>query len=225
LALLREDHIIFASDSRHIRGDQEGRYKNDDAFKVETILGDRALLGFAGTDQVEEVVARVKRRGKLTTGSLQDAAAAVEAQIRELYGNDIQQGRGPLMEFIIAGFEVEGERKIASCITIGGRLFNRLPRSYDPKYDNFDIIGYKKHGAFYVLRKCAKDCLTVELGTRLACFTLIEVSKYETMVGGAPQIYVIRPGREVENISDKLDPQEKWAADVGERIRTMIVTP
>lgn len=128
------------------------------------------------------------------------------------------------MEFILAGFEDEEGRKIASCITLGGRLFNPLPRSYEPRCDNFDIIGFKNHGAFYVLRKCAKDCLTVELGIRLACFTLMEVGKYEIRVGGEPQVFVIRPDRAVENIS-KLDDYRKWAENVGERIRTMIVAP
>jgi 20S proteasome alpha/beta subunit len=225
-SLLREDHIIFASDSRHVRGDQNGRYKNDDAYKTERILGNKAILGFAGDDEVEEVIAQLKRSGELERGSLRDAARRIEQLARKIYGHRFKDGPPLNLQFLLSGFEVEHEQKVATSISIGGfPFFRSIPHSYEPRCDNFEIIGAKHHGALYVMRKCAQECMTIELGIRLACFTLAEVSKYEIRVGGEPQIYVIRPDREIENISDKLDAQKKWAADVGERIRTMIVTP
>jgi 20S proteasome alpha/beta subunit len=224
-ALLRKDHIVFASDSLHVRGDENGRYKNERAFKVQNILENTALLGFAGEDECEEVILRLKRNGRLERGSLRDVAEAVEKQARELYGKQLMEGRGPRLEFLLAGFEAENGTRIATAMRIGGRLLNILTRSYDPQCDNFEIIGVSPHGAFYTLRKCAADCLTLELGIQLACFTLMEVGKYEIRVGGEPQIFIIRPDQKIENISDNLEAHKEWASDVGERIRTMIVAP
>jgi hypothetical protein len=223
--LLREKHIIFASGSRHVRGNQDGRYRNDNAFKVEEILSGTALLGFAGDDHSEEVVASLKRAGKLDQGSLGEVAVAVQNQALQLYGGDFKQRRGPNLQFLLAGFVAESGGSVAKSFMLAGQLLNVLPRSYDPRFDNFEIIGDKCHGAFYAMRKCAQDCVTVELGVRLACFTLVEISNYEIRVGGDPQVYVIHPDRPVENVSSSLNAHVKWAERVGEQIRTMIVAP
>jgi 20S proteasome alpha/beta subunit len=221
-ALLREDHIIFASDSRHVRGDAYGRYKNDQAWKVQLILGNRGLLGFAGDDRVEEVMALAKRNSILSGTSIRDVAEGITDIVQMLYGKYIFQDQ-LRMQFLLTGFDQENGREVAKLATVSGRIPKYC--SYQPECDNYEIIGYPCHGAFYIMRKCAKECTSVEAGIRLACFTLVEIGKYETRVGGNPQVYVIRRGKEVTNMSQELQEHIDWAASVGEEIRQLIVSP
>lgn len=215
--LLRKDHIIFASDSLHVRGTAEGRYKNENAWKVEPILKGYGLLGFAGQDYAEEIVREAKRNGTFQKSSLRATVAGIESIKESLYTSD--QRLNMNVQFLLAGFE-DG---IAKSVEMRGPIIP-IPCSYDEKSDNFQIIGVREHGALYVLRKCAADCLNIEAGIRLAYFALAEVGKYEIRVDGIRQVYAIRPGQPAE-IDKSAEAHTRWAEEVGERIRTLIVSP
>jgi 20S proteasome alpha/beta subunit len=226
-ALLREDHIVFASDRRHILKDGDGgRYINDDCWKTEKILSNSAMLGFAGHDFVEEIIQPLKRRGDLENGSIRTVAnkiaSAVQAKNREL-----SQASPPIptLEFLIAGFEKENGGNLATVLTISPPTPCPNPHWFDPdpKHDNFAMIGKHRHGALYVFRKCVREMMSIEAGIKLACFTLAEVGKYDTAVGGSPQICIIRPGQEVEDKSDQLKGEMAWVAKTSEQIRRLIV--
>jgi hypothetical protein len=129
------------------------------------------------------------------------------------------------MEFLLAGFEKESGLSVARTLVYYNPDRSPLPRSYAPEGDNYEIIGYRCHGAFYAMRKCANDCVSVHAGIRLACFTLSEIGKYEIRVGGNPQIYVINRDGKIEEFSGKLQEYTAWADSVGEQIRQLIVSP
>jgi 20S proteasome alpha/beta subunit len=63
---------------------------------------------------------------------------------------------------------------------------------------------------------------SVEAGTKLACFTLSEVGKYDIGVGGPPQVCIIRPNQKVEDKSDNLRDEMRWVAEKSEQIRKII---
>jgi 20S proteasome alpha/beta subunit len=69
-ALLQKDFIVFAADNRHTRGDREGSYKNDHGIKTVEILDGRGILGFAGQDFGEQIVARCTSNGLVREQSL-----------------------------------------------------------------------------------------------------------------------------------------------------------
>jgi 20S proteasome alpha/beta subunit len=226
-ALLRESHIIFASDNRHVRGKVEGRYRDDKAWKVEPILHNRGMLGFCGNDQAEEVVASAKRSNALNKNSLQEVADGVVRICRKLYGEYQDEFRKQelAMQFLLAGFDEEEDgSKVAKTIMFLDPFSTPMYRSYGQNTDNYEVIGVPWHGAFYMMRKCAKDCTSEKDGIRLACFTLEEIGNYETRVGGSHQIYVIRPGHEVEDFSEKLQEHIDWSRGVTEQIRRLITS-
>jgi hypothetical protein len=227
LALLREDHIIFASDSRHVRGNPEGRYRDDDAWKVQPILNNTAMLGFSGHDHGEYIVSSLKRGGRLENGPLRIIADAIREEAEKISGKALRCGSGPNLQFLLAGFEESMTVKVAHTFTLGGDYLLPLPRSYDsnPKCDNFEIIGTQPHGALYVFRKCARDVRDLDSELRLACFALTEVAKYEIRVGGHPQIYIIRPDQQVEDRSSSLQSYISWSEEAGEKIRQLILSP
>lgn len=225
LALLREDHIIFASDRRHVTGELEARYINDHAWKTEKILGNTAMLGFAGDDFVEQVIAPLKRRGALEGESLREIANSISAGAREKYE---QFGPNPpSFHLLLAGFRRENGKRLATVFTMTPATFLPLERCHDsnPGRHNFEIIGKDKHGALYALHTCAAHAQAVGAGVQLAYFTLKEVARYDPTVGGSPQICVIYPDRPLEDRSDDLEAHATWAGQVREQIRTLIVSP
>ncbi len=226
-ALLREDYIVFASDQRHVRGDSEGNYRNDEAWKTQPILNNEAMLGFAGDDHGEEIIASLRRSGALDKGCLAMVATAIKEEANRRYEKSFNEKRWPLLAFLLAGFEAQEDKSIAYTYVVGTPCWSPLPRSYvpDTKCDNFEIIGRPCHGALYVLRKCAPEVRDIETEIRLAVFSLVEVSRYDTSVGGRPQVCIVRPGRPVEDLSDSLQAHMKWAKNGGERIRQIIVDP
>jgi 20S proteasome alpha/beta subunit len=226
-SLLREDHIIFGADSRHVRGTVDARYLNDKCCKVESVLNQQGILGFAGHDIGEAIVAALKRQGKLERGPIDQVAKELAETSAKIFG-DRFPGDSRFqnnVEFLLAGFREDDNGKIAVCYHISAPSFGIHPRQYSAGYDTFDCIGKRFHGALYALRKCANRALDVEAGLRLAYFTLLEVTQYDTSVGGAAQVYVLRPKQPFENCTERVKAHEKWAADVGERILTMIIAP
>ena len=223
-ALLREDHIIFASDSRHVMGTPDGKYLNDKCCKIERALNDSALLGFAGDDICESIVVTLRRNNSLNGQKSLDALALeVSKTAAGLYKKKFpDETNHPNAEFLLAGFDEKG----AITYRIEAPHFGISVRMFDDSlnYDTFEVIGKRRHGALYFFRKCATQALTVELGIRLACFGLKEVEVYDTTVGGPPQIYVIFPGK-IEDRSAQLHAHMKWAGSVGDRIRTLILSP
>ena len=85
-------------------------------------------------------------------------------------------------------------------------------------------IGRQRHGALYILLKCAKEMTSVEAGVKLACFALCEVGRYDIGVGGPPKICIIRPGQSVEDRSDNLEAEMEWVAGRSEEIRRIITS-
>ena len=227
-ALLREDHIIFASDRRHVTGSPEERYVNDHGWKTEKILGNTAMLGFAGSDFVEQIIAPLKRTGALEGDSLREVAGAVSQAAKAKFEKYISPGvEPPRFYFLLAGFRKENGKPLASVYTIKPGSFYPHETCYDATIGrpNFELIGKENHGALYALHKCAADAQSVEAGIQLAYFTLVEVTRYDIMVGGSPQICIIRPGKEIEDRSDDLEALARWAREVGDRIRNLIVSP
>lgn len=226
-ALLRENYIIFASDRRYVRGvPSEGAYRNDNAWKTQSILKGQGMLAFAGDDHGEDIIASLRRSGALDRESLGTVAWKILDEANRRYRESFQEKRWPVVNFLLAGFEDREGETVAATYVVGTPCWSPLPRSYLPEItcDNFEIIGRLQHGALYALRKCAPQLRDIEAEIRLAVFSLVEVSRYDTSVGGKPQIFIIRPGT-VEDISDNLEAHIAWAKDGGERIRQMIVDP
>jgi len=227
-ALLREDHIVFASDRRHVTGNIEERYINDHGWKTEKILGNTAMLGFAGNDFVEQIVSPLKRQGALESNSLEKVAKSVSHAAKEKY-EAYANSCGPLISFyfLLAGFQRENKKSLATVYKIDPGSFYPFETCWDQNSgrSNFELIGKQNHGALYALHKCAAYATGVEAGVQLAYFTLKEVTRYDTSVGGPPEICIIRPDREIEDRSDGLEAHARWADEVGERIRTLIVSP
>lgn len=227
-ALLREDHIIFASDRRHVTGNVEERYVNDHGWKTEKILGNTAMLGFSGNDFVEQIVAPLKRQGALEGDSLGEVARSVSKAAEQKFAAFISPvGQFPALQFLLAGFRKEGGKALATIYKIQTGSFYPLETCYDstPGRANFEVIGKHNHGALYALHKCAAHATSVDAGVQLAYFTLKEITRYDNTVGGSPQICVVRPDKELEDISDNLSTHAKWAANVGKRLQTLIVSP
>jgi 20S proteasome alpha/beta subunit len=222
IALLREHYIVFASDGRHVRGDKRGRYKNDASWKAEPILGNRAMLGFAGADQAEEVIRSMKRSGKLETGSLSDVGREVRKTLEAIYGENIRRDIYPEISFLLAGFDDSVATAIKLECSSG---VNFLSRTYDPgtQFDNFEIIGTKEHGALYVFKKCAPDVRDLKTEIRLVCFALTEVANYEIRVGGREEVCIIHPDKEVEDMSGNLVEDIKWSEEAGDKIRKIML--
>lgn len=216
-ALLRQDHIVFASDSLHVRGNPGGRYANECAWKVEPILKGYGLLGFAGQDYAEEIVREAKRNDTFQEPSLKSTVSEIESIKDGLYTSD--QRLNMNVQFLLAGFE----GGVAKSVEMRGPLIP-IPASYSEESDNFQVIGVREHGALYVLRKCARDCMSIEAGIRLTHFTLAEVGKYDTRVGGDKRVYVLRPG-ETPKLDKNSKAHARWADLVANRIRTLIVSP
>jgi 20S proteasome alpha/beta subunit len=226
--LLREDHIIFASDRRHVTGDAEERYINDHGWKTEKILGNTAMLGFSGNDFVEQIVAPLKRQGALEGDSLTEVARAVSKAAGEKFAEFINPlSQFPTLQLLLAGFRKENGRALATIYKIQPGSFYPLETCYDPTPGraNFEVIGKHNHGALYALHKCAAHAVSIEAGIQLAYFTLKEITRFDNTVGGSPQICVIRPDRELEDTSDNLGSHARWADDVGKRLQTLIVSP
>jgi len=226
-ALLREDHIIFASDRRHVQGHEDARYINDDCWKTQAILGNRAMLGFAGDDLTEQVIEELKRNGgSLEGGCVSGVADSVCEVARKKVNRIALPAPVPPMEFLIAGFLEDGGKNLATCFTLSRDNQMFLPHRYsfsaERGHCNFHVIGRHRHGALYILLKCAGEMTTVEAGTRLAYFTLCEVGKYDIGVGGPPQVCIIRPNQKVEDRSDNLQEEKKWVAEKSEEIRKII---
>lgn len=230
LALLREDHVIFASDRRHVGGDQDGRYKRNDCWKTERILNGTAMLGFSGHDLSEQVVLELRSKGALESGTLDSVAYSV-SEVARAKSTDYNPDWSfvPSIEFLLAGFSQENKKSIATAFRIDrpSLMASKFCFNPDPEQgqERFVVIGKRKHGALYVFYKCAADALTVEAGIRLACFTLLEVGTYDTMVCGRPQVCVIRPGQKVEDRSDQLATQIQWVKDASEGIREIMLSP
>lgn len=224
-SLLREDHIIFGADSRHVRGTVDARYLNDKCCKVEPVFNHQGILGFAGHDIGEEIIATLKRKNKLESVPIKQVAIDLADASNEIFGKAFpKESRFQNnVEFLLAGFEEEEASKIAVCYHISAPTFGIHSRHYSAGYDTFECIGKRFHGALYALRKFANEAVQVEDGLRLAYFTLLEVSQYDTSVGGDAQVYVLRPDKQFEDHTEKMKSQKKWAADVGERVRTMII--
>lgn len=225
LALLREDHVIFAADRRHVAGDQDSRYRRDDCWKSEKILNGTAMLGFSGHDLSEQIVLELKRTNALEIGDLRMVAAAVSKVTNEKVGQ-YNQGCAqlPTVEFLLAGF-VDGN--VATAFTVKPPDFSPFEFRFNPipeqGQERFAVIGKRKHGALYVFYKCATDAMSVEAGIRLACFALMEVGTYDIMVCGRPQVCVMRPGQKVEDRSDQLATQIQWVKDASEEIRKIMI--
>jgi 20S proteasome alpha/beta subunit len=233
-ALLREDHIIFASDRRHITGDRDEHYVNDRGWKTEIVADGTAMLGFSGQDFVEQIIAPLKRHGELEAESVQQVAEAIAKASREKvekyvrdYSVPYETATPPDIHFLLAGFKKDAGKSLATLYRIGPGNAYPLETCYDAGEGRrmHELIGMSNHGALYTLNKCAAHAMTVESGIQLAYFTLKEVTKYEFKVGGDPQICVIRRNAKVEDMSDKLEAHASWASEVGERIRALIVSP
>ncbi len=227
-ALLRENHIIFGSDRRHVLGDADGRYRNDDCWKTAPILNGTAMLGFAGPDLVEQIITPLLRAGTLEYGNLRTVADSISQCARDKYAKySTNWAPVPNIQFLLAGFmqEGDGSSAMASVIEFPSLCSMETPYSSDSRRNNYGIIGKRNHGALYAFRKCAAGMTSIDAGLRLACFTLMEVGKYDTSVGGRPQICVIRPNQKVEDLSDNLQDEIRWAEGVGDQIRTLIVSP
>jgi 20S proteasome alpha/beta subunit len=221
IALLRKDYIVFACDGRHVKGTPDARYKDDYSSKAHQILGNTGMLGFSGSDEGEEVIRTLKRSGRLETGSLSDVAKEVRKAIEDIYEDNISRNFPPESCFLLAGFE----DSVATTITICPPHFKSLSRTYDPdlRFDNFEIIGTRLHGALYAFRKCTKKVRDQETEIRLACFALTEVQNYEIRVGGREHVCIIHPDKKVEDISDKLTDYIKWSEEAGEKIREIML--
>ncbi len=206
-ALLRKDHIIFASDRRHTSGDSNGCYVDDDCWKTERIVNGKAMLGFAGRDLVEQVVQPI-RQTLIQADNIRKAAnsiaSAVQAKYKEL--RESSNADLPTMEFLVAGFERDNRESVATVFDISPPFLiaNQTIFDPDPRQKNFVVIGKKCHGALYILHKCAREMTEQKAGIKLACFTLTEVGKYDKSVGGRPQICVIQPNTDVDDRSDKI---------------------
>jgi len=224
-ALLREDHIVFGADSRHVIGTVDARYLNDKSCKVERIQDGRGLFGFAGNDICEAIVSTVKQKRIHEELSLQLAVREVSEIACEIYTKrfpgDSGYATGNGVELLLAGFE--GSAAKSYMMTSPG--FGQLPRTYESGYDTFEIIGKRRHGALYAFRKCANSATSIESGLRLAYFTLLEVSQYDTAVGGEPQVYILRRDSLVDDQTEKLKAYKEWAADIGGRIAQLVTDP
>jgi 20S proteasome alpha/beta subunit len=227
--LLRDDHIIFASDRRHVTGTVDESYINDHGWKTEKILGNTAMLGFAGHDFVEQIVAPLKRKGALEGDSLQEIADSVSREAERKYSQLIKSSDSPSPQiyFLLAGFRKEAGEALATIYKIQPGSFYPYETCYDAdsRRGNFEVIGKLNHGALYALHKCEAEAKTVEAGIQLAYFTLTEVTRYERSVGGPPEICVLRPDREIEDRSNSLEGYATWARDVSEKLHASIITP
>jgi hypothetical protein len=224
--LLREDHIIFGADSRHVIGNIDARYLNDECCKVELVLSGRGILGFAGHDVCEAIVTSLKHEGVFEADSLQLMARQIQERACEIYADRFPKASfleqfGTGVELLLVGFE--GKTAKSYLMTSPG--FGLASRIYSPGYDTFEVAGKRRHGALYTFRKCAGTALTVPAGLRLAYFTLMEVSQYDTSIGGEPRIYMLRQDTQVQDYTEEMKTHQAWALDVGERIRTMIISP
>jgi hypothetical protein len=186
------------------------------------------MLGFAGHDFSEEIVRTLRRSGRLAGGTLRNAANAVAEAVYEKYQELSKSNKEmPTLEFLLAGFEQDNGIPVATCFSVSPPFLIANPKSFDPDHhvDNFVIIGKKRHGAMYVFYKCARAMKSVEAGIRLACFALAEVGKYDNSVGGRPQVCIIRPNALVDDRSENLDKELRWANQMGEEIQRIITLP
>jgi hypothetical protein len=226
LTLLRHDHIIFASDRRCVQGHEDARYINDDCWKTEAILNNSAMLGFAGHDIVEQVVEPLKRNGDLETGTMSDVAYKITSAAQDSL-RGYPPARYPYAEFLIAGFSLEKGRRLPTALIMKpDNAFVPKIHVFNPelRHNDYFLIGKHRHGALYVFRKCAREMVTIDAGVKLACFALAEVGRYETSVGGLPQVCIIRPGQPIEDRSDHLQEEMKWVAEKSEKIREIITS-
>jgi hypothetical protein len=201
-SILQKDYIVFAADSRHTRGDGSGGfYKNDQALKTLEINQRHALFGFAGRDWGENIVALAKSKGHLDSGAtLEDIAQSfcefASVEYEKQYGI-CDPGCKPTVEFMLTGWvEDHTGEQVATAYTF------RLPdqASYSPwqyPYRRFQTIGKSCHGALYSLHRFGNQDLPIDAALRLAAFTLAEICEQDTSVGGAPQLYTLKPGAEV----------------------------
>lgn len=223
-SLLRKDHIIFASDRRHVKGDVDGRYSNDACWKTDAILHGSAMLGFAGHDVVEQIIDPLRREGKLEGDSIKDVAYAISRFAKEKYSEFYPDwALGPSIEIMVAGFLGD----LATCYVIALQSLNPMQFCFDAdqRHDNFVLIGKRFHGALYAMRKFGNKMDTIEAGTRLACFTLAEVGKYDTTVGGLPQVCIIRPDQKVEDRSGNLQDEMAWVKRASEQLDNIFTLP
>lgn len=227
-ALLRNDHIVFASDRRHVEGDREGRYVHDDCWKTEPIVHNCAMLGFAGHDLTEQIVMPLRADGTLNgAGSVKAVADAIGEKARALYTTHFPDwSQAPNVEFLITGFMPTQSPPVAMAYVVA--LPSLYPNEYrftqDLRSNNYVLIGKRRHGALYAFHKCASSMTTEKAGVRLACFTLAEVGRYDNSVGGRPQICVIRPDKPVDDLSDDLKKELAWSERVGTKIGKLIAS-
>jgi hypothetical protein len=208
-SILQKDYIVFAADSRHTRGDGSGGlYRNDQGLKVLEIERGFGVFGFAGRDWGENVVGLAKSKGYLDAGkSLEEITRSFSEFASQEYNKQFgvcDPGFKPVVEFMLTGWveDLEGE-PIATTNTF------RLPdqASYSPwqyPYRRFQAIGKSCHGALYSPHRFGNEDLPLEAALRLAAFTLTEICEQDTSVGGALQIYTLKPGASAE----KLPPQK-----------------
>jgi hypothetical protein len=165
-SLLRDDHIIFAADRRQVRGYEDARYRTDDCWKTEAILGNTAMLGFAGHDSVEQVVEPLKRNGDLERGSIGQVARNIGTAAREII-KGFPQDAMPAMEFLVTGFSLEGGKNVATSFVLTPETVF-MPTRYSfmsgRGHDNFTLIGRHRHGAFYIFLKCVREMCSIDAG-------------------------------------------------------------
>lgn len=199
LAFLREDHVIFAADSRHTRGMIGQIYKWDRSWKVEPILNSTAVIGMAGSDHSEQMLFQAKAKGIFDSGSLDGVANAL-MDISARYYRDAFPGsnKKPPAEFLLAGFD--GTPDVATSYWLVAPDFRPLLKKHP--YGFVEAAGRGQHAAIYAAYRFGATLTTIQQGKKLAAYCLVEICEMDTSTGGRPQIFVIPKGQTVQQLKD-----------------------
>ncbi len=224
-ALLREDHIIVAADSRHTRGSRTGYYKVDDSFKTEVILDGRAIFGLAGVKAGESIFSSVKQSGGFAKGTMREVADNLRSYARTKYRELVPQDwwNSRPVQFLMAGFETDyADRPVAKAYSFCSPDFGSFEVTYPER--PFEVIGRGYHGALYGLHRFDSAARSVDAGLRLSCFVMHEICACDITVGGKSKLYVLRPNQPAEEQPEQ-SIDSSWVDELGKRIEQEIVSP
>ncbi len=224
-SVLQKDHVVLAADNRVTRGDIHATYKNDNGIKAFEIMNGRGVLGFAGQDIGEHIVAMARTEGIFDAGCLSHVAEQLSVLARAEY-NEVAEAANPqTVQILLSGWLQDHKGiQVATSYALDNR-FHFSPTQLRYPLRKFEVIGKSRHGALYGLHRFGMSDLSIDATLKLSALVLWEICQLDQTTGGDPQLYVIRSGENAEKQNaEKIRNLTEWAQSVGNKIKNEITS-
>lgn len=228
VALVGQDGVVLAADSRGTFGDVRGVTAQNDAMRKAHIMADHAAVLTAGSGEVGALLitqARQKIRSTGTNGATnvmnmlrdhtrqryQEWFPSVPAIVPPPLAQSGQSPVRPDLAYLIAGYDMDGDRPEARIYQLAS------PFDFAPMLNDygFAVQGVGQYGLYLLNRLYQANRSSAELAA-LAVYAITETATQDGKVGGPVQVITVKP----EDGASALSPADVQAIQEQNEVRS-----